>query len=95
MWSTVGCPCFKIIGKFLVDKVTDQLHLNSLKPACVSLLKFLPRDISAANSLVWWFQHRTLSEDISAEKKNVELRWGEAYEGDCFLVSALTGLGVF
>lgn len=62
-------PCLKIIGKLLGDKVTDQLHFNSLKPAGVSLLKFQPEGISAANSLVEWFQHRILSEDISAEKK--------------------------
>ena len=49
----------------------------------------------AANSLVEHFQHRILSEDISAEKENVELRQRGAEEGDCFLVSALTGLGVY
>lgn len=44
--------CFKIIGKLLGDKVMDQLHFNSLKPAGVSLLKFQPKGISTANSLV-------------------------------------------
>lgn len=61
--------CFKIIGKLPGDKVTDQLHFNSLKPAGVSLLKFLPEGMSAANRLVQWFQCRILSKDISVEKK--------------------------
>lgn len=72
----------------------DQLHFNSLKPAGVSLLKFQPKGISAGNSLVEWFQCRFLSEDISCEKKKM-LRQRGAEGGNCFLVSALTGLGVF
>lgn len=31
--------CYEIIGKLLGDKVTDQLHFNSLEPAGVPLLK--------------------------------------------------------
>lgn len=61
--------CFKIIGKLLGDKVTDQRYYNSLKPAGDSLLKFEPEGISSANSLVERFQCQILSEDISTEKK--------------------------
>lgn len=78
----------------LGDKVTDQLHFNSLKPAGVSLLKFQPEGISAANSLVEGFSTE-FCQRTSPLRKNVELRQRGAEEEDCFLVSALTGLGVF
>lgn len=57
------------MSKWLDDKVMDQLHFHSLKPAGVSLLKIQPEGISVTNSLVEWLQHRILSEDISTEKK--------------------------
>lgn len=88
------CPYILwLMVKLLADKGTDQCYLNSFKPAGLSLLKFQPGGISLANSLVERFQNRILSEDISAEEKC----WAEteaAGEGDCFLVSALTGLGL-
>lgn len=82
--------CFKIIGKWLGDK--DQLPFNSLKPAGVQIPVWGDPRLTASWSGFSREPCRRTSRP--GEKRQVELRQRGAEE-EYFLVSALTGLGVF